>query len=92
MMAANVRSKVSGYCLKYKIMIASNIRSYKIISLVYISHVGMGLGMGWGMCYRAIEREHKDYGDGEGWGGVGHVLHVLGRRLRTTQKDCNTRL
>ena len=26
----------------------------------------MGTGMGWGMCYRSIEREHKDYGDGEG--------------------------
>ena len=27
--------------------------------------------MGWGMCYCSIEREHKDYGYGDG---VGHVL------------------
>ena len=41
----------------------------------------MGMGMGWGMCYRSIEREHKDYGDGDG-DGVGHVLPFHRKRTQ----------
>ena len=41
------------------------------------------------MYCRAIEREHKDYGYGYG-DGVGHVLLLDGRHLRTTQSGCNT--
>ena len=50
---------------------------------------GDGDGVGWGMCYRSMEGEHKDRqtceeigGWGRGWGGVGHVLPFHGRRTQ----------